>query len=382
MNIELSDGRLMTRLAVFSCVMVLIAVPAQAQQPPAMVDVEVEPITCWWRSSTSAVRSGEPFTLTLTCQVVETENTKVVPDQSKLDPAVVQLQPFEVIGGSHAPDMRVPGKRFFQYDYRLRLINEGAFGADVDVPQLEISYRVESQVARGEAVLGRDLNYNLLPISIRLVSIVPEDTMDIREAPAAAFEAVEARESRADLLRLLGTILFGLAGVVVVVMLVSLVRRRRVKTKADLWQVSLRAVAGAVQRELAEVRQQSRGGWDASLVGRALAAARLAATMASGRPVGQVRATASSQPLEGQLLIRGLLGRGGALVSGSMTPQTISDANVAGALLAFTRARYGRSGSFDSSALDDALDNATVTARRAASEHSWMAELLRRRARG
>ena len=35
----------------------------------------------------------------LTCQVVETDTTKVVPDQSKLDPSVVQLQPFEIIGG-------------------------------------------------------------------------------------------------------------------------------------------------------------------------------------------------------------------------------------------------------------------------------------------
>ena len=370
-------------MMVGALVLAALPLPARAQAPAAgTVDVEVEPITCWWRSSTSAVRSGEPFDLTLTCQVVETETTKVVPDQSKLDPAVVQLQPFEVIGGSHAPDMRVPGKRFFQYDYRLRLINEGAFGADVDVPQLQISYRVESQVARGEAVQGRDLNYNLLPISIRLVSIVPEDTMDIREAPAAAFQAVEARESRADMLRLVGTILFGLAGVVLVVMLVSLVRRRRVKTKADAWQVSPRAIAAAVQRELAEVRQQSRGGWDAQLVGRALAAARVAATMATGRPVGQVRATSASQPLEGQLLIRGLLGRGGALVSGALTPQSVPDANVASALSALTRARYGRTDALDGSALDDALDNATVTARRAASEHSWMADLLKRKARG
>ena len=28
--------------------------------------VEVEPIKCWWRTSTSAVRTGEAFTLTLT----------------------------------------------------------------------------------------------------------------------------------------------------------------------------------------------------------------------------------------------------------------------------------------------------------------------------
>ena len=123
----------MSRTAAVLLMMMTIPFTAQAQAPPeGMTNVEVEPITCWWRSSTSAVRSGEPFGLTLTCQVVETETMKVVPDQSKLDPSVVQLQPFEVIGGSHAPDMRVPGKRFFQYEYQLRLINEGAFGADVD----------------------------------------------------------------------------------------------------------------------------------------------------------------------------------------------------------------------------------------------------------
>ena len=227
------------------------------------MDVEVEPITCWWRSSTSAVRSGEPFTLMLTCQVVETETTKVVPDQSKLDPSVVQLQPFEVIGGSKAPDMTVPGKRFFQYQYQLRLINEGAFGADVDVPQLQISYRIESQVARGEAIQGRDLNYNLLPISIRLLSIVPEDTIDIREAPAAAFQAVEARESRAELLELIGTILFGLAG-----RRAPGDARRACSARGGCGP---RRRAGACPRarlrrrpraRLNEVRQSSRGGWD------------------------------------------------------------------------------------------------------------------------
>ncbi|MEZ5285966.1 MAG: hypothetical protein R2712_14390 [Vicinamibacterales bacterium] len=293
-----------------------------AAQEPELVDVEVEPITCWWRSSTSAVRSGEPFTLTLTCQVVETENTKVVPDQSKLDPSVVQLQPFEVIGGSHAPDMQVPGKRFFQYVYELRLINEGAFGADVDIPELQLNYRIESTVARGEAVQGRDLNYNLPSISIRLMSIVPEDTMDIREAPAAAFQAVESRESRADMLQLVGTILFGLAGVVLVVMAVNLFRRRRVQTRVDSWQASPRSMAAAAQRELSDVRQQSRGGWDADLAGRALAAARVAAALATGRPIGQKRATRGARPVDGELLVGGWLGRGGALVSGAVTAQS------------------------------------------------------------
>ena len=52
------------------------------------------------------MRTGEPFDLMLTCPVVETETTKVVPDLSKLDASVVQLPPFEVIGGTHARDLR------------------------------------------------------------------------------------------------------------------------------------------------------------------------------------------------------------------------------------------------------------------------------------
>jgi hypothetical protein len=378
-------GALIGSVVVALAVGLLGPASARAQQPGAeasgVVDVEVEPITCWWRSSTSAVRSGEPFTLMLTCQVVETETTKVVPDLSKLDPSVVQLQPFEVIGGSRAPDMVVPGKRFFQYEYQLRLINEGAFGADVDVPQLQISYRIESQVARGEAIQGRDLNYNLLPISIRLLSIVPEDTMDIREAPAAAFQSVEGRESRADLLELIGTLLFGLAGVVLLVMLVSLFRSRRVRTHTDTWRVPARTIAAAAQTELTEVRQSSRGGWDADLAGRALAAARIAAAMITGRAISQTKATAGTARVDGQMLVKGLFGRGGSLVSGAATAQNVTDANLSSSLLAFSRARYGRTGALDSTALDEALDTAMAAARRAASEHSWMAELLKRKAR-
>lgn len=356
--------------------------PVSAQAPGTLTDVEVEPITCWWRSSASAVRSGEPFTLMLTCQVVETDNTRVVPDTSKLDSSVVQLQPFEVTGGSRAPDMRVPGKRFFQYVYELRLINEGAFGADVEVPQLQISYRIESEVARGEAIQGRDLNYNLRPIAIRLLSIVPGDTMDIREAPAAAFAAVEARESRADLLRLIGTLLVGLAGVVLVVMLLSLFRTRLARARVVSWQVPAGRAAAAAQRTLAEVRQQSRGGWDQDLAGRALAAARVAAALAAGQAIGQTRVAAGATPLDGQLLVPGWLGRGGAFVSGAVTAQSATDATVAASLAALTRARYGRAATMDGSALDEALDAATAAARRAASKHSWLSELIRRIRRG
>ena len=44
--------------------LLVAAGPAIAQTGTDMV--EVEPITCWWRTSTSAVRTGEAFGLTLT----------------------------------------------------------------------------------------------------------------------------------------------------------------------------------------------------------------------------------------------------------------------------------------------------------------------------
>jgi hypothetical protein len=369
------------RLAAAGVGLVVCTATASAQAPET-VNVEVDPVTCWWRSSAAAVRSGEPFTLTLTCAVVETETTRVVPDQSKLDPSVVQLQPFEVIGGSRAPDMRVPGKRFFQYEYRLRLINEGAFGADVDVPELELSYRIESKVAQGDIVQGRDLTYNLQPISIRLLSLVPADTVDIRDLPAAAFAAVQDRESRGDMLRLVAMILFALAGVVVMTLLVTLVRRRGAAARAHAWMPPPWAIAAGVKRELDEVRQQSRGGWDTDLAGRALAALRIAASQILGRPLGQARPDAGQAPREGQLLIKGALGRRVALVSASVTTENVGDATLAESLAAFTAARYGRAPAFDASALDRALDDAIAAANRAAAEHSWIRDLLRRRFRG
>ena len=156
--------------------------------------VEVEPITCWWRTSTSAVRTGESFGLTLTCAVVETEANKVVPDFSKLDPTVVQLPPFEVLGGTHAGDLVTPGKRFFQYDYRLRLIAEDAFGNDVSIPPLEISYRIESKVAGGDTSQGRDQSYSLPRASVRLISLVPDDTS--RHSRGAGVDVHRDREPR------------------------------------------------------------------------------------------------------------------------------------------------------------------------------------------
>jgi hypothetical protein len=366
--------------ALLFVVLVLSSVRVFAQapspKPQAPVDmVEVEPITCWWRTSTSAVRTGESFGLTLTCGVVETEANKVVPDFSKLDPTVVQLPPFEVLGGTHAGDLVTPGKRFFQYDYRMRLIAEDAFGNDVAIPPLEISYRVESKVTGGDTTQGRDQSYSLPRASVRLISLVPDDTSDIREAPAAQFGAIENRDSRANLMQTVAGVLFGLAAVVAIVMLIGMLRRKAPKSAAAAAHMAPRTILGAVAKELDAVQRTSRGGWTQELTGRALAAMRIAGAYAQNRPVGQRPATAGETPGDGVLVVRSF-GRGDVFVSGATTPESAfanAPAGLADAMRTLTVSRYGRTEKFDSMA-DEAIQTAMRVTKQQQSAHSLIRE--------
>jgi hypothetical protein len=346
-------------------------VPAFAQTGTDMV--EVEPITCWWRTSTSAVRTGESFTLTLTCSVVETEANKVVPDFSKLDPTVVQLPPFEVLGGTHAGDLVTPGKRFFQYDYRMRLIAEDAFGNDVPVPPLEISYRIESQVKGGDTTQGRDQSYSLPRVSMRLISLVPDDTGDIREAAAAPFTAIENRDSRANLLQTIAGVLFALAAVVALVMLISMLRRKKTVATATQLHLAPRTILSAVAKELNDVQSASRGGWTPELAGRALAAARITGAYATGRPVGQRPGIAAEVPVDGVLVVKPF-GRGEVFVSGGATTETVGAVpGLADAMKTFTVARYGRTEQVGSDA-DEAVEAAKRVTKQQQSAHSVLKE--------
>lgn len=350
---------------------------APSPRPQAPVDmVEVEPIKCWWRTSTSAVRTGESFGLTLTCAVVETDVNRVVPDFSKLDPTVVQLPPFEVLGGTHPGDLVVPGKRFFQYDYRLRLIAEDAFGNDVTIPPLEISYRIESRVTGSDtAAQGIEQQYSLPRASVRLISLVPDDTSDIRETPATMFSGIENRESRANLLQTVAGVLFGLAGVVAIVMLIGMLRRKAPKTAATAAHLPPRTILGAVAKELDDVQGASRGGWTPELVGRALAGLRVAGAYATHRSIGQRPAMDGDTPLEGMVVVHAF-GRGRVFVSGGATTESTQSSNVAGladALKTLTVARYGRVEKIDSMA-DEALQTAIRVTKEQQSAHSLMKE--------
>src|SRR5713226_8395683 len=142
----MSPKRVAVALAVWAFVP-LAAVSAQQQTQTTKAD----PIQCWWRTSTGAVRVGDTFSAVLTCAVLETPDVKVVADQSKLEPSVVQFAPFEVTGGSHAADLRTDDRRFFQDEYTLRLIAENLFGKDAQIPETKISYRVQSHTGQSTA---------------------------------------------------------------------------------------------------------------------------------------------------------------------------------------------------------------------------------------
>jgi len=368
----------MERTALVIAVMMAAGVSLGAQAvppgaaPPGTVNVDADPIRCWWRTSASAVRVGQPFSLYLTCAIVENDTTTVVPDQSRLDPAAMQLPPFEVVGGQREPDLRSDARRFFQYQYSLRLISEELFGKDVKIPSLQINYHVESRVERGDTVKGRDRTYILPTASVRILSLVPADATDIRDEPAWNFGDIEAQRFRARVYLMIATILFIAAGVLVVMALVRQLRRTRQEGVATRRFISDGSVLGGVGRELSAVRRAAEGGgWTPELAARALAAFRIAGSLALGRPVSQIQARGSADGYEGQLTTRGGLLFGKKVrVSGSATPEAIA-AELASsrgsnnhrqalqhlqtALASFTAALFGRDPKLDDAALTVSL---------------------------
>jgi hypothetical protein len=341
--------------------------------------VETDPLTCWWRTDAAGVSVGEPFGVVLTCSVLDTEAARALIDESRLDPAVVQLAPFEVLRGTRAKDIVSPGRRFFQYEYSLRVVAENLFGRDAVLPPLQLSYRLESRfpgaLGAAEAVQGRDFVYAMPALPVRILSLVPDHATDIHEPDASTFEQIEDRDFRATLLRGLAIVLFVLGAVTTAVVLLGFARRRAAAAPAGRGLPDA-AVLQGVRRELTEIQQASRdAGWTAQLAGRALAALRIAAAYAAGRAVSQTPATPGAASIDGQIPLDGRLGRA-ALVSGTATAQTLPDHDeLREALVRFTAVRYGREREIglDAAALNEALDRSLDFVDRMASERTKVA---------
>ena len=222
----------------------------------------------------------------------------------------------------------------------------------------------------GPVLMGRELTHILAPGSIRLLSLVPASSVDIRDLAPPSFGDAESGELRASLL----TLLAGLAGVLAAGILALGIARalrdrrwwhRRVASGGDA-----SAVVGAALGELRSVQQTSGGGWTPELALRTLSALRLGGAVATDTPVAQATVAPGTATRDGQLQVKhGCLRRRTLLVSSGTTADSLAarlppgdEINgthpLADALRSFTAARYGHSGALSAETLTRALDGA------------------------
>jgi hypothetical protein len=347
------------------------------------------------------VTIGEMFTVVLTCAVYEGDNAQVVPDESRLGVASIQMAPFEILGGSHPPDVRRGQRRFFQYDYQLRIISQDAPGHDTNIPPLTISYRIHSRVGAAATLEGRDLSYVMPMMPIRVLSLVPADAVDIRDASEASLGAVESLRFRSSVFRVLALTFAALASVMVVLALVPLARSRRVAASAERNRIPDRAILSRVASELGDVQSHAaREGWNEALVARAVPLVRIVAAAAIDQPISQRPVPADSGAHDGRLLVKhGRVRPLTATVSSSVTADDVARARESRAarfsmtrqqqleglqdgLSAMTAALYrspavaaadsGTGPLIDRASHDDVMRQAIATAREIASERSWL----------
>ena len=382
----------------------LLAAPTLAAAQDTRKMVEVDPIRCWWRTSSAAVRMGETFNVGLTCAVLEADGVTVIADESQLTDSAIQLNPFEVIGGSHPPDLRSGQRRFFQYEYITRVINPDVIGQDVPLPNVVVHYRVNSRLPGNAAMQGRDLSYLLPPQTIRVLSLVPSDATDIRDASGASFGRVESLSARAGVFEIAAVTLVALGSLMTIVSLFTLARGARRRKAAGERLLAPWRVAYSADRELAAVARDSQGGWTDELIERALAGMRLTAASLLGSTVSQIKVAADSDG-SGRITSAGP-GLLDPIIPGRQRSLALSSANtahdlrqelarlpdtapaarrqqletLADAMATFTAAQYGSSRTRDGAALDAALSSATSVSRRLRTQRLWSRPPVRRTA--
>jgi hypothetical protein len=327
---------------------------------------------------------GRAVQAVLTCAVLETASTKAVVDRSRLDHTVMALPPFDVLDGGAAEDVVSGSRRFFQYTYQLRLLNDNAFGQDITLAGLSIGYRLDTSTGDGTTSQGRDQTYALPPLSLRVLSLVAGSARDIRDTSSMTFADLDARRFRARTFGMAGWFLYALAAGVAALALARFYRAMRSPaTAAAITTVSGGAVLKAASRELAAVSRAKQGqGWTDDLVGRAAAALRIIASYAIGKPAAQTKGL-SADVHGGQIRHQGLIAAA-ALVSASVTPQDMalaaeSDNAVqrCATYAALTAARFGRA-TLDEGSLDQAVSAAGPLARTLAFRYSRPMEQWRK----
>ena len=372
MALRTTDERLMRLqrwLLMAAVAFASLATPRAAAPQPAG-ETAIDALTCWRRVDRAAVYVGERFGMTVTCRLIETSEARTVLDTAALEPEAIHVSPFEVLGGEQFSPVEDGVFRFLQYHYTLRLIVEGSFGDDVELPALDLTYRIERRSDDGPVLMGRELTHILAPGSIRLLSLVPASSVDIRDLAPPSFGDAESGELRASLLTLLAGLTGVLAAGILALGIARALRDRRGVTTTRDTPVPPSAVVGAALGELRSVQQTSGGGWTPELALRTLSALRLGGAVATDTPVAQATVAPGTATRDGQLRVKhGWLRRRTLLVSSGTTADSLAarlppgdEINgthpLADALRSFTAARYGHNGALSAETLTQALDGA------------------------
>lgn len=368
----------------------LTTVPLLAQG--AAPGEEVDPLTCWWRTSVGAITVGQPFTLVLTCAQVETETASAVVDRARLDPKSIELAPFEVLGGRVAADVKAGPRTFFQFEYTLRFVNEGFFNQDVALPNLAVAYRIQTRATTGDAATqGMERRFAMPRQSLRVTSLVPADANDIRDATPYTLTDAAALAARGRTVSLSGVVIMGLAAVFAIAGVGRAFSTTRWRPTVATGLLSQAAVARGARRVLAAVRRrvESAGSWTADDVAEALAAARVVSECAVGAPASQRLAVEQETPPSGAIGVKARLRTGPlVIVSGSSTAKGLSRLTAVTSrdsarlealqhvLSTFTSAQYSDGTPLDHGALSQALATATDLATRLSFERLPLLERL------
>jgi hypothetical protein len=363
--------------------------PAAVTPPPRAPkagEVSSDPIRCWWKADRTAVRVGERFGLVLTCSVIETGPITVVPVLNQLEPGALSLTPFEVVSGSRRDDVVSPPWRYVQFEYVMRLLSDGFFGQDVSIPALTVTYNLTSA---GSGQQGRDQQYILPALPMRILSLVPRSAGDIRDASGQTFASIESRRFRSSAATIAAWICFAFAGVLAIFALTRIVGLFRVRGAQTVKPLPAASLLRASLRALTQVKEDAlRAGWSPDLSRRAATALRGAGATAVGKRVAQDVVPATVSERDGQLSISsGWPKRKRVLLSAATTPTTIayelnngfrastrtreSAESIAQALTVLSAAGYGRTSPEDAAALDAALEDSTRAVRRLRTGTLW-----------
>jgi hypothetical protein len=254
------------------------------------------------------------------------------------------------------------------------------------VPGLTVTYNLQSAGAGSE---GRDQTYQLPPLPMRVESLVPRATIDIRDASSQTFADVESRRFLATLALVAAWIAFAFAAVLTVLAVARAAGSLRSRDTQAVRPLPAPSMLAGCLRALGAARAEAaHAGWTPELRSRAMAALRVAAALALGRTVAQQYVDTGTPERPGQLAVRtGLIRRKRALVSAATTPAVISGRMQAGdirgaqarvnveqisdALKAFGAATYGRAAESDTLTLNSAVDTAISAIRRLRISSLW-----------